>query len=311
MPRHQDDARDRPYGRRTVNTIPDSPTRPFVARWDLVVDGDGFSTHSSHLLPVLHDGLPAMLKVARSDEERRGNSVMVSWDGRGAARVLEHDGPALVLERATGPRSLTAQATDGAGSLRWTLADARATRVLCTVARDLHAVGASDAVRSTDLVPLDRWFRDLLVSAGTHRGFVRRAATTARDLLDERRDTVVLHGDVHHANVLDFGDAAAPRWKAIDPKGLVGDRAFDYANMLCNPTHAVALLPGRLERQVEVVAHAAGLGTERLLRWVVAWTGLSAVWFSAAGPGWMSSSARDDSTASVLATGRTAEELLR
>ncbi|MEP7762733.1 aminoglycoside phosphotransferase family protein [Sanguibacter sp. 25GB23B1] len=308
-----------------MNTLPDTDTRhstrdldpraldpdSFVARWNLVVDGDGFSTHSSHLLPVLHEGVPAMLKVALSDEERRGNSLMTRWGGRAAARVLEHDGPAVVLERATGPRSLTAQATNGAGSPRWILADARATRVLCAVVHDLHAVGAGDGPRSSDLVPLDRWFRDLLAGAGSHRGFVRRAATTARDLLDQRRDEVILHGDVHHANVLDFGDAAAPRWKAIDPKGLVGDRAFDYANMLCNPTHGVALIPGRLERQVDVVADAAGLATVRVLRWVVAWAGLSAVWFSAAGPGWMSSAARDASAASALAIGRTAEDLLR
>jgi streptomycin 6-kinase len=162
---------------------------------------------------------------------------------------------------------------------RW---DSRAaTRVLCTAAHDLHTVGTGDGDRSPDLVPLDRWFRDLFASAGAHRGFVRRAAETARSLLDERRDEVVLHGDVHHANGL------------------------------CNPTHGVALLPGRRERQVGVAADAAGLAAERLLRWVVAWTGLSAVWFSGAGPGWMSSAARDGSTASALATGRTAEDLLR
>lgn len=293
-----------------------------VDRWGLEVDGEGFSTHSSDLLPVRHDDIPGMLKVARTDEERRGNHLMARWAGRGAARVLLHDDAAIVLERGTGPRSLTVQATHAVGSPQWTQDDARATRTLCAVARELHAV--DDGLPSTsgttarpgadpadDLVPLERWFRALLPRAETHRGFSRRAATTARALLDEQRDPVVLHGDLHHGNVLDFGDAAEPRWKAIDPKGLVGDRAFDYANMLCNPSHEVALLPGRLERQVAVVSAAAGLGTDRLLRWLVAWCGLSAAWFREADPTWMSAATGEASEAGVLAIGRAAEALLR
>ena len=181
------------------------------------------------------------------------------------------------------------------------------------MAGELHDIGhlsGGDAL-AADLVPLDRWFRALLARGDAQRGFLRRAATTARALLDERRDPRLLHGDLHHGNVLDFGDAATARWKAIDPKGLVGDRAFDYANMLCNPSHGVALLPGRLERQVNVVGEAAGLETERILRWVVAWSGLSATWFQEPGPGWMSTATGAASAAGALAIGRAAEDLLR
>ena len=36
-----------------------------------------------------------------------------------------------------------------------------------------------------------------------------------------QRDVVVLHGDMHHENVLKFSSRG---WPAIDPKGLVGER---------------------------------------------------------------------------------------
>jgi aminoglycoside/hydroxyurea antibiotic resistance kinase len=42
----------------------------------------------------------------------------------------------------------------------------------------------------------------------------------------------VLHGDLHHGNVLDFGLRG---WLAIDPKGLLGERGFDFANIFTNP----------------------------------------------------------------------------
>jgi streptomycin 6-kinase len=85
--------------------------------------------------------------------------------------------------------------------------------------------------------------------------------------------------------VLDFGvmSGGTERWLAIDPKGLIGDRAFDYANILCNPTGELATRPGRFERQLAVITDAAGLDCERMLRWCVAWCGLSAAWYERSG----------------------------
>ena len=47
-----------------------------------------------------------MLKLAQTEEEARGADLLVALDGHGAARVLERDGSALLLERATGDRDL-------------------------------------------------------------------------------------------------------------------------------------------------------------------------------------------------------------
>jgi streptomycin 6-kinase len=80
---------------------------------------------------------------------------------------------------------------------------------------------------------------------------------------------------MQHGNVLDFGTRG---WLAIDPKGLFGERGFDFANIFCNPDLAVATAPGRLTRQVAILAEAAGLDRNRLLKWILAYAGLSAAW---------------------------------
>ncbi len=126
-----------------------------------------------------------------------------------------------------------------------------------------------------ELVPLQRWFRALEPAAARPGGILARAAATARELLAAPQDVSVLHGDIHHENVLDFGDRG---WLAIDPKGLVGERCFDFANILRDPDEATALAPGRLARQAGVIAEAAGLERARLLRWTLAFAGLSAAW---------------------------------
>lgn len=237
----------------------------YLSRWRLTPDGEPVVTHSGRLLPVRRDGVPLMLKVARAEEEHAGARLMVWWDGDGAARVLAHEGDAMLLERAAGTRSLVEMARGGK--------DDEASRILCAAAARLHA--PRDHPPPPSLLPLERWFRALEPAAAAHGGILARSAEAARELLADPRDVVVLHGDLHHENVLDFG---ARGWLAIDPKGLLGERGFDFANLFCNPDLETATSPGRLARQAHVVAAAAGLERTRLLWWVLAWAGLSAAW---------------------------------
>lgn len=240
-----------------------------LARWGLTPDGSPITTQTSRLLPVRDRGRPAMLKVATQAEERWGAGLMAWWGGEGAARVLAHEGNALLLERATGARSLAAMARGGR--------DDEASRSLCAVAARLQAPRPQPP---PPLVPLKRWFEALAPAAASREGILARAAETARELFGEPRDVVVLHGDLHHGNVLDFEERG---WLAIDPKRLLGERGFELANILRNPDAETALAPGRLARQAAVIAKAAGLERARLLKWVLALAGLSTAWLLADG----------------------------
>lgn len=235
----------------------------FLARWKLVPDGEPIVTAHSRLLPVRRAGEPAMLKIAMAEEERRGARLVAWWQGDGAVRVLAQAGDALLMERATGDRSLAEMARGGR--------DDEASRAICAVAARLHA-RRDRPPRS--LVPLPRWFRALELAARRHE-LLAQATAAARELLAHPRDVVVLHGDLHHVNVLDGGERG---WLAVDPKGLVGERGFDFANVFHNPDGETATAPGRLARQATVVAAAAGLERRRLLQWVLAYAGLSAAW---------------------------------
>ncbi|GAA4187570.1 aminoglycoside phosphotransferase family protein [Gryllotalpicola kribbensis] len=243
-------------------------TTSYLDAWQLTTDASTVATRSSEVTFVrTADGTPAVLKLARVLEEQRGNALMAWWSDRGAgasARVLQQLGPAVLLERAAGPRSLTELAAQD---------DDAATRVLAETAVRLH-VEPDTSVR---LVPLRRWFRDLLE---TSDHALADARETALRLLDAPWDEVVLHGDIHHGNVLDFGSAGAPVWKAIDPKALIGESGFDYANLLCNPpeTFAANHEEARLARRIEVVASVTGVPAGRLRDWHTAWHALSALW---------------------------------
>lgn len=236
----------------------------YLAQWALQPDGEPIVTPNGQLLPVRYRGMASMLKVATEAEEKRGAALMVWWQGQGAARVLAHGGDALLLERAQGPRDLAELARHGR--------DDEACRIMCEVVAQLHRPRAE---RSPALVGLQPWFRSLHGCAAALGGVFAAAAATASALLAAPQDVVALHGDIHHGNILDFGVRG---WLAIDPKGLLGERGFDYANLFCNPDAQTATDPARFERRLEVVAAAAGLERGRLLQWVLAWAGLSAAW---------------------------------
>lgn len=242
---------------------------PWLERWRLAPDGAPFGTRTGLLLPVRYGGSPAMLKVITEREERDGARVMAWWAGQGAARVYELADGAVLLERATGQRSLALLAHGGD--------DVEATAVLCDVAATLHAKDAGD--RPATVVPLERWFGALWRVEPCGDDLMAVGVRTARDLLAAQRDRVVLHGDLHHGNVLDFGGGEGGRgWLAIDPKGLYGERAFDFVNLLRNPDDALALAPGRFAAQVATIADLARLEARLLLRWTLAFSCLSAAW---------------------------------
>ncbi|MDB5479183.1 MAG: family putative aminoglycoside O-phosphotransferase [Caulobacteraceae bacterium] len=241
------------------------PSASWPAHWRLEPDGEAFVTaFGSRLAPVRQEGRPAMLKIAAHPEERDGAAVMAWWDGDGAAKVLAHEGDALLMERATGEGSLSAMARDGR--------DFAATLILCRAAARLHAPRRQPPPPT--LKPLPMWFRALEPAAAREGGLFAKSAAAARDLLASPKDVAVLHGDLHHDNVLDFGPGG---WLAIDPKGLMGERGFDYANLFYNPWPTAAD-PGRLQRRLALVVEAAGLEPARLLQWIVAYGGLSAAW---------------------------------
>lgn len=252
---------------------PDALLAPWRQAWGLTADAPTFATPSSVLQLVRREGRPAVLKRALAEEEADGANVLRWWAGEGAAAVLElgGDGEAVLLDRAEGSGSLTELARSGPAG------DDEATRILCRAGRRLHTAGRGP--RPARLHSLERWFAELFEHASArprdHDGLFAVAAGEARELLAHPTADVVLHGDLHHGNVLDFGEHG---WLAIDPKPLHGDPAFDALNILCNPGADVALEAGRLERTVAVIAAETGLPEHTVLRWAVAWTGLSAAW---------------------------------
>ncbi len=87
-----------------------------------------------------------------------------------------------------------------------------------------------------------------------------------------------LHGDLHHENTV----AAQRRpWLAIDPKGVVGEPAYETGALLRNPVPQVASrpdLPRMQARRIALLSDLLGLDRERIKGWGIAQAVLAACW---------------------------------
>jgi len=211
-----------------------------------------------------------VLKVAHDVEETRPEiAALRLWNGRGAARLLASDfeQAGLLLERVE-PGAMLAEvaARD----------DDAATHVAVGLLRELWLpAGAADGLR-----PLESWCvafernRSALFAGveGFPRALFERADALRAELLSSARDPVLLHGDLHHFNVLRSDRAG---WLAIDPKGLVGDRCFDVCQFLLNPT---VVPPEVNTRRIDIFCADLGLDPKRTREWCIVHAVLNACW---------------------------------
>uniref|UniRef100_UPI001F3A4BBB aminoglycoside phosphotransferase family protein n=1 Tax=Falsiroseomonas oryziterrae TaxID=2911368 RepID=UPI001F3A4BBB len=93
-----------------------------------------------------------------------------------------------------------------------------------------------------------------------------------RDLVASAAPSRLLHGDLHHANILRDGEG----WVAVDPKGLLGEPAAEAACLLRNPADPVLLT--RAARRAAILAETAGLAHDRVLAWGYAGAVIAACW---------------------------------
>jgi streptomycin 6-kinase len=221
-------------------------------RWGLVADG-AFPHTYGHVEPVLMaDGTPAVLKIPPTDEL----DALEWFSGRGGVRVLAIDREcgAALLERVLPGTRLVSEPEE--------VAVGAAADVMRALWRPPAGGHAFPTVRD--------WGRPLEPGS--------RAAGIFAALCDSMGEQVVLHGDLHHDNVLRSSENG---WVAIDGKGVVGERAYEPGALLRNPRpglldepHPARLLRRRSAR----LAEALDLDAERVRGWAYAQAVLAAVW---------------------------------
>ena len=179
------------------------------------------------------------------------------YGGQGAARLLKADptNGAMMLESVR-PGSALSNVTS----------DEEATSATATVMRSLwHPVPRRHAfVPMSEFEGGVEWLRTGLTNerGPVPRTLMSRAEGLLRDLASAKDEPVLLHGDLHHNNLL---SAERAPWLAIDPKGVVGDPAYDVGPFLYNRLFGTDNPVGTLRRRVDQMSEELGFERDRIV----------------------------------------------
>ena len=140
-----------------------------------------------------------------------------------------------------------------------------------------------------DFPTLESWFEGLKIAEKTQFDFeyTAKARRFFEELNSSPEAIMLLHGDFHHENIL---SAEREPFLAIDPKGIVGHKAYDICAFLLNHANWLKAKPDwrrKLTDAVEQFGEALEIEPRDLRRWVFAHSVLSAWWtFEENGENW-------------------------
>jgi streptomycin 6-kinase len=242
-----------------------------VARWDLRLEGPPVMSASGCVAFGRRGAQPVVVKVlAPGSDEGQGIEALRHFGGQGSVALLAATTDAALLERAQPGIPLSRLVHAGR--------DDEATAALCEVVAALHRVPAPVGAAAAGYPNVERWgeaFRRYRRAGATTlpARLVERAAAVYEELAASQGERRLLHGDLHHDNILlDH----ARGWLAIDPKGVLGEPAYELGAALRNP--AFVPTPALTDRRVGLIVERLGLDRRRLLAWGFAQAVLSAVW---------------------------------
>jgi Streptomycin 6-kinase len=253
-----------------LETLPDLILE-CASQWRLSV-GEPFDLSFSYVTRACTaGGRPVVLKIGVPNPELSCGIEALRWyDGCGAVRLLEcdRDRGFLLMERVL-PGEMLASIDD----------DEKATRIAARVMRQLWRPLPPE----NPFPSVAQWvdgLKDLRVRFGGGTGpfpssLVAMAESLFAELLSSSESPVLLHGDLHHFNILssDGGD-----WLAIDPKGVSGERAYEAGALLRNPSRAVFTNSRTQRKRVKILVEELGLDEDRILAWSISQAVLSAWW---------------------------------
>lgn len=249
--------------------------RDSAEKWQLSVEGPVENLSYNYIVRATQrDGTPVILKIGFPARELFTEiETLDLFQGKGMVKMLAVDKEkgAFLLERILPGNDLSTLKNDD-----------EATRIIGGLIERLRC-SPPDQHNFPHLLDWSRALERYLSRFPDKNGpipspFVQLAAVYFREFQAQAKPDFLLHGDLHHFNVL-RGDGA--RWVVIDPKGVIGQRPFETARFLHNPypkVLAASDLKRLIQRRVDIICELLPFDRQEVLVWGLCDAILSAVW---------------------------------
>jgi len=224
------------------------------------------------LAAVDRDNQPVVLKIGvPRDELTTENAALSHFDGNGMVRLLDSDNAKglLLLERIEPGTILTDERDE--------------TKTVAVFAEVISSMKKSPT--GSKLFPhVADWAKGFArykkmfegKSGPIPESTIAKAEMMMDELIESSTNEILLHGDLHHFNILLSG---SDQWVGIDPKGIVGEIEYEASAFLRNPYNRVEQMPTDIfVRRIDQLCEELQFDRKRIVSWSFAQTVLSSVW---------------------------------
>ncbi len=220
----------------------------------------------NYVLSGFRDDQPVVLKLGIDNEAlKREASALRAFMGFGAVTVLAESDGMLLLQRAVPGESLKSY---------FPQSDNEAVSITCQCLKRLHQ---APIPKSKTFPHIQDWLMILNQDWSIPENYLQTARALRDRLLQTSTKDVLLHGDLHHDNILRNGND----WLVIDPKGVIGEAAYEVAAFIRNPIPdllAVDTAENIIHHRIGLFATNLGVEQQRILDWCFVQSVLSWCW---------------------------------
>lgn len=250
-----------------IESLP-SLVEKYAKEWNLSDLQTVADLSMNYILRGLHNHEKIILKIGfEKDGITREAAALQAFSGHGCVRLIAQDPSdgVLLLQCANPGNSLKSMFPDQ---------DREATRITAAVIQKLH----NSPLPEKNIFPnLGDWLSVLDKEWHLPAHHLTQARKLRDYLMTSTTHNVLLHGDLHHSNILADGDD----WLAIDPKGVIGDQTYEVNCFICNPLLELSVHKGAKDiilKRLHEFSHVLNFNMQRMLCWCYVQSVVAACW---------------------------------
>lgn len=156
----------------------------------------------------------AVIKLSPNiKDSKRETEALRHFNGMGMVKLLAAYDNIIIMERAEPGIILEKN-------------NPRSIEIACNCLTKLHS--ANTNFNKSYFPTIEEWLKPIDLEWNYNPDIIRQARKYKEELLPQYNKRILLHGDLHHDNILKHGNG----YVAIDPKGLIGDPINDMWNLV-------------------------------------------------------------------------------
>ena len=242
----------------------------FVKLWDLeIISSKISSTTKDIIAKVKYKNEYAILKIFSQNEDNMIKYLKYA-NGNSVIKLLEFNKNAILIEYVNEAQELKILTQNNN--------DSQATKIFCQILTKLHKIKIAKK-KLPHISTLQQNYNRYLQSNNQiiPHNEIENAKIIFDNLIKDQKKDVLIHGDLHHENILYDKKKG---WIVIDPKGYIGESEFEFGAYMRNPTNIWEINNPEfiISNRIQIF-NEYNFDTERIIKWSYVQAILSAIWY--------------------------------